>query len=353
MPERLVVVGGDAGGMTRGGAGAPPHRRRRARDRRVRARRLHLVLARAGSRTSSPARSATSRSLIARSPEEHRAQRHRRAAATTRCSRIDLDARTVTVVDLDDGSTERTEPFDQLVIATGASPIRPAAPRHRRRAASTASRRSTTASRCATTSTYPSDDRAVVVGGGYVGLEMAEAMQQRGLSVTVVEAGRQPMSTLDPDMGALVADAIRELGIDLHTDTEVRGVRDRTPTDHVRAVVTGDQHVPGRHRRARPRREAQRRPRARRGHRDRPDAAASRPTAGMATSADGVWAAGDCVETLPSHQRPAGHDRARHPRQQAGPWSSGSTRPAATRGSPASSAPRSRRSATTRSAAPA
>ncbi len=41
---------------------------------------------------------------------------------------IDLDARTVTVVDHNDGFTERTEAFDQLVIATGATPVRPALP---------------------------------------------------------------------------------------------------------------------------------------------------------------------------------------------------------------------------------
>ena len=46
---------------------------------------------------------------------------------------IDLDARTVTVVDRDTRGTERVEAFDQLVIATGATPIRPRPPGHRRR----------------------------------------------------------------------------------------------------------------------------------------------------------------------------------------------------------------------------
>ena len=42
----------------------------------------------------------------------------------------------------------------------------------------------------------------VVVGSGYIGLEMAGAFVQRGARVTVVEAGPQPMRTLDEDMGA-------------------------------------------------------------------------------------------------------------------------------------------------------
>ena len=51
------------------------------------------------------------------------------------------------------------------------------------------------------------------------------------------------MSTLDPDMGALVADAIRAIGIDLHTDTEVTGF-ETDDDDHVRAVVTADETFP-------------------------------------------------------------------------------------------------------------
>ena len=47
--------------------------------------------------------------------------------------------------------------------------------------------------------------RAVVVGGGYIGVEMAEAMVRRGLSVTLVDRRPEPMGTLDPDMGGWFA----------------------------------------------------------------------------------------------------------------------------------------------------
>ena len=43
--------------------------------------------------------------------------------------------------------------------------------------------------------------RAVVIGGGYIGLEMAEALILRGLDVSLVEQAGQVMNTLDPDMG--------------------------------------------------------------------------------------------------------------------------------------------------------
>jgi NADPH-dependent 2,4-dienoyl-CoA reductase/sulfur reductase-like enzyme len=57
----------------------------------------------------------------------------------------------------------------------------------------------------------------VVVGAGYIGLEMAEAFSKRGAQVTVVTATPQPMVTLDEDMGALVAQAMRDAGIELRT----------------------------------------------------------------------------------------------------------------------------------------
>ncbi len=86
--------------------------------------------------------------------------------------------------------------------------------------------------------------RAVVVGGGYIGLEMAEAFVQRGLAVTVVEATVQPLSTtLDPDMGVLVADAVSGLGIELLRGEPVTAIA-TGPDGRVRAVVTAEREIP-------------------------------------------------------------------------------------------------------------
>ena len=65
--------------------------------------------------------------------------------------------------------------------------------------------------------------RAVVVGGGYIGVEMAEALVRRGVAVTVVDQAAQPMTTLDPDMGAAVHRAMKGIGIDVRTGTAVTG----------------------------------------------------------------------------------------------------------------------------------
>src|SRR5207244_12947093 len=65
--------------------------------------------------------------------------------------------------------------------------------------------------------------RSGVVGGGYVGVEMAEALVRRGVAVTVVDQAAQPMTTLDPDMGAAVHRAMEGIGIDVRTSTAVTG----------------------------------------------------------------------------------------------------------------------------------
>ena len=66
--------------------------------------------------------------------------------------------------------------------------------------------------------------RAVVLGGGYIGLEMAEVLQTRGLDVTVVLADPLPMAQLDDDMGERVCAAMCDMGIDVQTDQPVREI---------------------------------------------------------------------------------------------------------------------------------
>jgi NADPH-dependent 2,4-dienoyl-CoA reductase/sulfur reductase-like enzyme len=79
----------------------------------------------------------------------------------------------------------------------------------------------------------------VVVGAGYVGIEMAEAMARRGLHVTVVDRAEEPMTTLDPDMGALVRQAMEAIGIGVRMRSTVTGFEgDRA--DRVARVVTSE-----------------------------------------------------------------------------------------------------------------
>ncbi len=220
MSERVVVIGGDPGGM----AAASQIRRRRPE--------IDVIALERGEWTSYSAcgipyvvggivEGGVER-LVARSPEEHRGKRHRRPlGARGDGHRPRQSARSRSRPR--DGGAYRLG-YDQLLIATGGSPIRPALPgidlpfvhgvqslddgghllRHAEELASGC-------------------QRIVVVGSGYIGLEMAEAFVDRGCTATVVEQAAQPMGTLDPDMGELVADAMKTHGLTLRTEVEVTG----------------------------------------------------------------------------------------------------------------------------------
>ncbi|ACL69001.1 CoA-disulfide reductase [Halothermothrix orenii] len=67
-------------------------------------------------------------------------------------------------------------------------------------------------------------DRAVVVGGGFIGLEMAENLQERGLKVSLVEMAPQVMGNMDYEMAAMIHNHLREQGIDLHLNDGIASV---------------------------------------------------------------------------------------------------------------------------------
>ncbi|HEX5613592.1 MAG TPA: FAD-dependent oxidoreductase [Acidimicrobiia bacterium] len=238
MPERFVVIGGDAAGMS---AAAQARRRRDERD-------LEIVAFERGSYTSYAACGLPyfvadmvpdAQRLIARSPEQHR-ERGVDVRTGHEAVAIDVERRVVRVRCLDDG-TETDEPYDRLLIATGASPIRPELPGAD--AAGIFGIQTITDGIALRAAIDDHDPRhAVVVGCGYIGLEMAEAMTKRGLEVSLIEAGPQPMSTLDPDMGALVADALRDLGVSLHLGTAAEGFL--VEGGRVRAVATREREFP-------------------------------------------------------------------------------------------------------------
>jgi NADPH-dependent 2,4-dienoyl-CoA reductase/sulfur reductase-like enzyme len=78
-------------------------------------------------------------------------------------------------------------------------------------------------------------ETAIIVGAGYVGLEMAEALTVRGLRVTQLQRGPEVLSTLDPELGALVHDELTRHGVDVVTGTRV----ERVSRDAGRLTVSG------------------------------------------------------------------------------------------------------------------
>ena len=123
---------------------------------------------------------------------------------------------------------EYDEPYDRLVLATGAQPIRPLLPgidHPRVRTLRTVGDVDVLVDLVGSVGPVgPAQVRsALVVGGGYIGVEVAEALINRGLQVTVVELADQVLGPLDPEMAQEVSDELRRHGVDLRTGVGVTG----------------------------------------------------------------------------------------------------------------------------------
>jgi NADPH-dependent 2,4-dienoyl-CoA reductase/sulfur reductase-like enzyme len=186
------------------------------------------------------------------------------------------------------------EPFDQLLIATGAVPFCPDVPGAD---AQGIYGLSTLQSGVRVQHALERDNpqQAVIVGGGYIGLEMAEALCLRGLDVSLVEMAPQVMNTLDPDMGALVSRALREIGVTLYLEERLEGFEARG--NQLEAVVTDKRSLPadlvilgmG----VRPNSHLAAEAGIPLGVRQ-----AIRVNRRLQTEVEGVWAAGDCAESF-------------------------------------------------------
>jgi NADPH-dependent 2,4-dienoyl-CoA reductase/sulfur reductase-like enzyme len=236
MAERLAIVGGDAAGMS---AASTARRRTPALD---------VVAFERGPYTSFSACGIPfyvgglfedSDRLVTRSADEHR-ERGIAVHTRTEVTAVDLDRRELTV--RDQLGDERREGFDQLVLATGAEAVAPDVPG----AGSAEPARTIDAAERFRAALERGGESAVVIGGGYIGLEMAEALVHRGLRVTLVERAGQVMATLDADMAAHVQDAAEGVGIDVRLGAELQEVGDgvvrvdgeELPADHV-VMATG------------------------------------------------------------------------------------------------------------------
>ncbi|MFE3439987.1 FAD-dependent oxidoreductase, partial [Streptomyces sindenensis] len=152
--------------------------------------------------------------LIARTPGEHR-ERDIDLRMRTEVTELDVAGQRVRALDRESGQTYWTG-FDKLVIATGARPVRPALPGMDAAGVHGVQTLDDGQALLDSLDALRSGEgprRAVVVGAGYIGVEMAEAMLKRGFEVTVLNRGEQPMATLDADMGRLVHEALDGLGV--------------------------------------------------------------------------------------------------------------------------------------------
>jgi NADPH-dependent 2,4-dienoyl-CoA reductase/sulfur reductase-like enzyme len=239
VTDRLVVIGGDAAGMS----AASQARRRRGLDE------LEIVALERGDYTSYSACGIPyliggvvqdMTSLIVRSPQVFRERQS--IDVRTRCDvvEIDLDKRSVKARNLDD-ATESWIGFDDLMIATGGVPRRPPLENSEAKGIFGVQTLGDGAAVLAFLE-LAVPRRAVVVGGGYIGLEMAEALLRKGLSVTLIEQRPQPMPALDPELGESIRGDLVAMGIEVHTDAKVTAFESSGGT--VAGVITAEKVIP-------------------------------------------------------------------------------------------------------------
>ncbi len=213
-----MVIGGDAGGMTAVG-----------RIRRLRPA-VEIVVLEKGDWTSYSAcgipfvlggEVTPLERLQVRTPQQFRERDRVDVRMRHEAVGIDIGRRTVEVTAHDQGRTYQLA-FDQLLIATGGRPVRPPLPGielDNVQGVHTLDN----ARRMLETIDGAGLRRVVVVGGGYIGLEMAEAFVNRSISTTLVEGSDQVMKTLDPDMARLVERALQARGVQVALGTRVTG----------------------------------------------------------------------------------------------------------------------------------
>ena len=156
--------------------------------------------------------------LLVMTPEKFNARF--RVDVRTRCEAVSIDPanRKVFLRDLVSGS-EITESYDKLILSTGSSPVPTAIPgadhpnvfhlwtlsdmdlleAHLRKGA----------------------EKVLVIGGGFVGLELAENLNERKLEVTLIQRGKQLLPTLDYEMSSLLVTELRRQGIRVEMEAEV------------------------------------------------------------------------------------------------------------------------------------
>ena len=157
---------------------------------------------------------ADERTLLVASAEMFRQRFNVEVHTETEVTAVDRAVRTITVKDVQTGAT-RLEPYDVLVLSPGAAPIRPPLPGVELPGVF-AVRSIPDSRRIRLWITEHAAKTAVVVGGGFIGLEMIENLIHRQLRVTLLEKLPQVMPPLDPEMAAPIMQHLAASGVELH-----------------------------------------------------------------------------------------------------------------------------------------
>jgi NADPH-dependent 2,4-dienoyl-CoA reductase/sulfur reductase-like enzyme len=231
VPKRVIVVGGVAAGMS----AASQIRRRHPKTKVIVLERgNHISYGACGMpyNIEDPERSIDD--LVVLSAEEARSNRGIDLRLRHQANEIDLDAGTVSVTD-SDNDRNFCESFDALVIATGARAIRLPLPGFDLPGVEVLRDLNDGAAIKQALENGPR--HAVVVGAGYIGMEMAHVLAARGLKVTVLERLPQLLPGWHKETVAVVAETLTKQGVEYHTGVTVEAA-EAGSDGRVASVVT-------------------------------------------------------------------------------------------------------------------
>ena len=211
--QRIIIIGGVAGGMS-----AATRLRRLIEDADivVLERGGHVSFANCGLPYYLGGVIGDRNDLLLQSPASLGARFALDVRVHTEVTGIDRVAKTVHVRNLITG-IDSVEPYDALVLSPGATPVRPPIPGGERML----TLRDIEDVDAAMAQLESAPQSALVIGAGFIGLEMVENLVHRGLDVTLVELGDQVLPPLDLEMAGPVAERLREAGVDVRLGTQV------------------------------------------------------------------------------------------------------------------------------------
>jgi len=216
---RIVIVGGVAGGMS-----AATRMRRLDADAEiiVLEKSGHVSYANCGLPYFVGGVIEEEEALLLQTPASLHARFKLDVRIATEVTKIDPAAKAVTIKDWQKNE-EYVLSYDKLILSPGASPIVPPIPGIER--ALTLRTVEDVEKIAGRVNAKPKN--AVVIGGGFIGVEIAENLVHKGIPTTVVEAAPQVLAPLDPEMATLVAKEMRKHGVTLHLGVSAKDV---TPT---------------------------------------------------------------------------------------------------------------------------
>lgn len=223
--QRVVIVGGVAGG-----ASAAARARRLSEEAEILLieRGEHISFANCGLPYYIGGQIQDRNRLLVQTPESMKARFAMDVRTRSEVTQIDPKARTVTIMDLAKGQSYE-ETYDALILSPGAEPVRPGLPGADLPCVLTL-RTLNDMDAIKTLVDKEGSEKAVVIGGGYIGLEMTEALVERGLEVSLVELAPQVMGPMDPEMAWPVHQELASHGVALHLGVSVTEIQDRAPS---------------------------------------------------------------------------------------------------------------------------